>query len=68
MDGPQGFSVNAVANARVVSEFAGRVSDNLAQVYLYGIGDADIALFFSDLLEDRGVLEEPVVGRLEFGL
>ena len=52
--------------ARVVPKFAGGVSGDLAHVYLYGIGDTDIPSFVLDLFEDRRVLDNRVVGCLEF--
>ena len=50
----------------LVSQFAGGVSGNLAQVGLYGVGDGNVPSFVFDLLEDRGVLDNRVVGVLQF--
>ena len=51
---------------RVVSQLAGGVGSNLAQVYMYGVGDGNVPSFVFDLFEDPGVLDNRVVGFSKF--
>ena len=50
---------------RLVSQVAGGISGNFTQVYLHGIADRNVSSLVFDLLEDRGVLENCVVGLLQ---
>jgi hypothetical protein len=50
---------------RLVSQVAGGISGNFTQVYLHGIADRNVSSLVFDLFEDRGVLENCVVGLLQ---